>query len=137
MLLTEIFKIETYQLQEKTFNYLFFKKCSFFIYLDYNKDTRFTVIIPFFNLVPISIYYPSIFLITFHSGMFINSVNANPTKWSNILKQFVGNLPTDCLTAFDHFVILVPKGLEPFTFFIKRFTNPKNIFGRPFSLLRL
>ena len=62
------------------------------------------MIIPFFNLVPISIYYPSIFLITFHSGMFINSVNANPTKWSNILKQFVGNLPTNCLSVFDHLV---------------------------------
>ena len=26
-----------------------------------------------------------------------NSLRANPTKWSNKLKQFVGNLPTNCL----------------------------------------
>ena len=67
----------------------------------------------------------------------VNPLSANPTKWSNTLKQFVVSLVTNCLSAFDHFVILVLKGLEPFTFFTKWFTNPKNIFGRPFSLLRL
>ena len=41
-----------------------------------------------------------------------NSVSANPTKWSNTLKQFVGNLPTNCLSVFDHFVKLAPKGLR-------------------------
>ena len=38
-------------------------------------------------------------------------LNANPTKWSNTLKQFVGNLPTNCLSVFDQFVKLAPKGL--------------------------
>ena len=38
---------------------------------------------------------------------YINPLNANPTKWSKTLKQFVGNLPTTCLSLFDHFVILV------------------------------
>ena len=33
------------------------------------------------------------------------------TKWSNALKQFVGNLPTNCLSVFDHFVGLALKGL--------------------------
>ena len=28
----------------------------------------------------------------------INPLSANPTKWSNTLKQFVGNFPTNCLT---------------------------------------
>ena len=28
-----------------------------------------------------------------------NSLSANPTKWSNTLKQFVGNLPTNCLSV--------------------------------------
>ena len=37
--------------------------------------------------------------------------SANPTKLSNTLKQFVGNFPTNCLSAFDHFVILTLKGL--------------------------
>ena len=33
-----------------------------------------------------------------------NVLSANPTKWSNTLKQFVGNLPTVSLNVFDHFV---------------------------------
>ena len=40
-----------------------------------------------------------------------NSLSANFTKWSNTLKQFVGNLPTNCLSVFVHFVGLVLKGL--------------------------
>ena len=41
-----------------------------------------------------------------------NRLIVNPTKWSNTLKQFVGNLPTNCLIVFDHFVILALKGLR-------------------------
>ena len=41
----------------------------------------------------------------------LDPLSANPTKWSNTLKQFVGNLPTNCLIVFDHFVKLVLKGL--------------------------
>ena len=40
-----------------------------------------------------------------------NPLIANPTKWSNTLKQHVGNLPTNCLSVFDHFVKLALKGL--------------------------
>ena len=40
-----------------------------------------------------------------------NPLSANPTKWSNTLKQFVGKLPTNCLSVFDHFVGLALKGL--------------------------
>ena len=40
-----------------------------------------------------------------------NPLSANPTKWSNTLKQFVGKLPTNSLSVFDHFVILALKGL--------------------------
>ena len=36
----------------------------------------------------------------------VNPLSANFTKWSNTLKHFVGNLPTNCLSAFDHFVKL-------------------------------
>ena len=42
----------------------------------------------------------------------INPLSANPTKWSNTLKQFVGKLPTNCLCVFDHFVGLALKGLK-------------------------
>ena len=41
----------------------------------------------------------------------LNPLNANFTKWSNTIKKFVGNLPTNCLSVFDHFVGLVLKGL--------------------------
>ena len=44
----------------------------------------------------------------------INPLSANPTKWSNKLKQFVANY----LSESDHFVELVLKGLKYNTFFI-------------------
>ena len=43
---------------------------------------------------------------------YFNLLSANPQKWSNILKQFVGKLPTNCLSVFDHFVGLALKGLR-------------------------
>ena len=42
---------------------------------------------------------------------FVNLLSANPKKWSNTLKQFVCNLPTNCLSVFDHFMNLALKGL--------------------------
>ena len=47
----------------------------------------------------------------------LNSLYANITKWSNTLKQFVGSLPTNCLSVFDHFMGLVLKGLSRDDFF--------------------
>ena len=41
----------------------------------------------------------------------LNPLSANITKWSNTLKQFVGNLQTNCLSVFDHFVGLELKWL--------------------------
>ena len=41
-----------------------------------------------------------------------NPLNANPTKWSNTLKQFVAKLQTNCLSVFDHFLKLALKGLN-------------------------
>ena len=53
-----------------------------------------------------------------HGAGRVNPTSANLTKWPNTLKQFVGNLPTNCLSMFGHFVKLVLKGLraatEPF-----------------------
>ena len=40
-----------------------------------------------------------------------NPLSANTTTWSNTFKQFVGKLPTNCLSVFDHFVELAHKGL--------------------------
>ena len=46
------------------------------------------------------------------NGPQFNPFSANFTKWSNTFKQFVGNLPTNCLSVFDHFVELAVKGLN-------------------------
>ena len=42
----------------------------------------------------------------------INPLGANPTKWSNTLKQFVDNMPANCLSVFDQFVGLTLKGFN-------------------------
>ena len=43
-------------------------------------------------------------------------LSTNPTKWLKTLKQFVGNLPTNCLSVFDHFGRLALEGLKLNTF---------------------
>ena len=43
--------------------------------------------------------------------MSYNPLSANLTKWSDTLKQFVGNLPKNCLSMSYHFVGLALKGL--------------------------
>ena len=45
-----------------------------------------------------------------------NPLSANPTKWSDTLKQFVGKLPMHCLSVIDHFVGWVFKGLTQLFF---------------------
>ena len=42
----------------------------------------------------------------------VNPLSAKLTKWPNTLKQFVGNLPTNCLSMFGHFVGLALEGLK-------------------------
>ena len=85
---------------------------------------------PFFSAVKPdgtwSIYSnsPLLFLEKFYAGFhshwkilpkgyknFLNPLSANFTKWSNTLKQFLGKLPTNCLSVLDHFVGLALKGL--------------------------
>ena len=46
------------------------------------------------------------------SVMKVNPLSSNPTTWSNTLKQFVGNLPTNCLSVSDHLVGSALKGLS-------------------------
>ena len=43
--------------------------------------------------------------------MLVHPLSAYPRKWSNTLKQFAGNLPTNCLSVFDHLVKLALKRL--------------------------
>ena len=40
-----------------------------------------------------------------------NPLSANFTKWSSTLKQFLGKLPTNCLSVFEHFMGLALKRL--------------------------
>ena len=51
-----------------------------------------------------------------------NTLSANLKKWSNTLKQFVGKLPTNYLSGFDHFVGLALKGLK----ILRNLTGLKN-----------
>ena len=51
------------------------------------------------------------FLTTITSA-YLNPLSANPIKWLNTLKQFVGRLLTNCLSVFGHFVNLALKGLR-------------------------
>ena len=44
--------------------------------------------------------------------LIFNPLSASFTKWSNTLTQFVGNLPTNCLSVFDHLVGLALKGFS-------------------------
>ena len=44
----------------------------------------------------------------------INSFRVNFTKWSDTPKQFVDNLPMNCLSVFDYFVGLALKVLKIF-----------------------
>ena len=46
---------------------------------------------------------------------FVNPLSANPTKWSNTLKHFAGNLTMNCLSVFDHFVKFLLKGLKKYS----------------------
>ena len=48
-----------------------------------------------------------------HFNVFQNNpLSANPKNWSSTLKKFFGNLPTNCLSVFDHFGILALKRLS-------------------------
>ena len=61
------------------------------------------------------LYYHCLFLFFIFWNCYpcnLNPLSANRTKWWNLLKQFVGNLPTNCLSVFNHFVKLALKGLK-------------------------
>ena len=59
-------------------------------------------------------------LFSIQKHLFINPLSANPTEWSNTLKQFVAKLPTNCLSVLDHFLGLAPKGLNDLSKITKR-----------------
>ena len=56
-------------------------------------------------LIIVSYFVHTYFLIK------VKHLSANPTEWPNTLKQFVGNLPRNSLSVFDHYVKLTLKGI--------------------------
>ena len=65
---------------------------------------------------------PEIFSQFFYQRSFnFNPLSSNPEKLSNTLKQIVGNLPTICLSVFDHFMNMVLKGLNRIILIFKSF----------------
>ena len=54
------------------------------------------------------------------------SLSANPTKWSNTLKQFVGKFPTNCLSVFDDFMGLTIVLSSILQQFLQNTENQKN-----------
>ena len=55
-------------------------------------------------------------LLNLFLSIYFNPLSANPTKWSNTLKQFVElkTMPTNSLSVIDRFVGLVLKGLNSY-----------------------
>ena len=58
----------------------------------------------------------------------VSPCSANFTKWSITLEEFVGNLPTNCLSVFDYFVGLALKGLKSLLYH-KSFHKNKEFFS--------
>ena len=58
--------------------------------------------------------HQSCWLLKFQLLAFVYHLIPNPAKWSNTLKQFVVQQPTNCLSAFAHFVGLAVKGLNEY-----------------------
>ena len=64
-------------------------------------------------------YFPTfapekLWIWTLFKQRYFTITSANPIKWSNTLKQFVGKFPTNCLSVFDHFAGLGLKSLIRF-----------------------
>ena len=55
-------------------------------------------------------------IVSCYISSFVDPLSAIFTKWSNTFKQFVGNLPTNCLSVFGQFVGLAIKGLKGLKF---------------------
>ena len=51
------------------------------------------------------------------TSILFNPLSASLKKWSNTIKQFVSNLPMNCLSLFDHYVGLALKGLGMCNYF--------------------
>ena len=69
----------------------------------------------------------------------LNHLSANPTKCSNTFKQFVGKLPTSCVSACGHFVEFAIKGLNKlltFAILVSKLTEVKHCNTKTNALLQ-
>ena len=72
----------------------------------------------FHSYIPLSKFLENQVFCRFHTWPeCVKPLSSNPTKCLNTLKQFVGN----CLSMFNHFVMLVLKGLNT----VKKVDNVK------------
>ena len=65
--------------------------------------------------------------------VWVKPLSTNPTKWSNTLKQFISNLPTNCLSVFDLFVKFALKELSSHQIYskmLRQFRKPNPNFIR-------
>ena len=53
----------------------------------------------------------------------VHPLSTNFTKWPNTPKHFVGNLPTNCLSVFGHFVGLALKRFKRIKASLKKFLD--------------
>ena len=83
-------------IQKKSLNTLYYFTCNRWCMFSKVKTNRWSVLLD----------------LLLEAKLNLNPWSANFAKWSNTLKQFVGKLPTNCLSVFDHFVRLALKGLR-------------------------
>ena len=75
----------------------------FFLLPKWKKKTK--------NLARDSVHSPTHATRLNNNCKLFDPLSAKLTKWPNTLKQFLGNLPTNCLSVFGHFMGLALKGL--------------------------
>ena len=80
-------------------------------YYTVNWWNNFKVFVGFLFLLRFNCRHNAIFQLKV-LGIPFNPLSTNITKWSNTLKQFISKLPTNCLSVFDHFMILALEGLK-------------------------
>ena len=81
---------------------------------------------------PEKIFCCHLHLIASIKWFFLNPLSTNFTKWSNILKQFLGKLQTDCLSVFDRLVGFALKALNACVCWLKYHTHNVYIKFQPF-----
>ena len=128
-------KEELHENVKEDWNISYFVPWVFFKFLKLRKWYRITWNISH-NCYPESLlWWVEIFWLCIELSLYPKSLKAlsiNTTKWLNTLKQFVGTLPTNCLSFLDHFLKLALKGLMK-SYFYKPQSDSESSFLKLFS----